>query len=166
MSKFVFPPRNWPSWSTCTLEIISWKPFHIFQKVFAAYIYRYIKITNIYLKYCVMFIPSLLWKKNNSVQYFYFPKNNNITDVNKDTFCRSNDTYYLRLSLSEVRLDGNPVVLSKYPDSFVCMKVLPVGKYRWGNRTPITTPIMELFLLRLCERVTDIFKIFGALVPL
>ncbi|XP_008318921.1 osteoglycin, paralog a [Cynoglossus semilaevis] len=57
-------------------------------------------------------------------------QNNNITDVNKDTFCRSNDTYYLRLSLSEVRLDGNPVVLSKYPDSFVCMKVLPVGKYR------------------------------------
>ncbi|XP_070759287.1 osteoglycin, paralog a [Enoplosus armatus] len=57
-------------------------------------------------------------------------QNNNITEVNTDTFCRSNDTYYLRLSLSEVRLDGNPVVLSKYPDSFTCMKVLPVGRYR------------------------------------
>lgn len=57
-------------------------------------------------------------------------QNNNITDVNVDTFCRSNDTYYLRPSLSEVRLDGNPVVLSKYPDNFTCMKVLPVGKYR------------------------------------
>ncbi|XP_026162394.1 osteoglycin, paralog a [Mastacembelus armatus] len=57
-------------------------------------------------------------------------QNNNITEVNKDTFCRSNDTYYLRLNLSEVRMDGNPVVLSKYPDIFTCMKILPVGKYR------------------------------------
>ncbi|KAL3978562.1 osteoglycin, paralog a [Oreochromis aureus] len=57
-------------------------------------------------------------------------QNNNITEVNVDTFCRSNDTYYLRPSLNEVRLDGNPVVLSKYPDNFTCMKVLPVGKYR------------------------------------
>nr|XP_057910622.1 osteoglycin, paralog a [Doryrhamphus excisus] len=57
-------------------------------------------------------------------------QNNNITDVNIDTFCRSNDTYYLRPSLSEVRLDGNPVILSKYPDSFTCLQVLPVGWYR------------------------------------
>ncbi|XP_056292470.1 osteoglycin, paralog a [Pseudoliparis swirei] len=57
-------------------------------------------------------------------------QNNNITDVNINTFCRSNDTYYLRPSLGEVRLDGNPVVLSKYSDSFTCMKVLPVGRYR------------------------------------
>ncbi|XP_072237521.1 osteoglycin, paralog a [Leuresthes tenuis] len=57
-------------------------------------------------------------------------QNNNITEVNIDTFCKSNDTYYLRMSLSEVRMDGNPVVLSKNPDSFTCMKVLPVGQYR------------------------------------
>ncbi|XP_051932328.1 osteoglycin, paralog a [Hippocampus zosterae] len=57
-------------------------------------------------------------------------QNNNITDINIDTFCRSNDTYYLRPNLSEVRLDGNPVILSKYPDSFMCMKVLPIGRYR------------------------------------
>ncbi|TNM89194.1 osteoglycin, paralog a [Takifugu flavidus] len=57
-------------------------------------------------------------------------QNNNITEVNVNTFCKSNDTYYLRPSLSEVRLDGNPVVLSKYHDSFTCMNVLPVGKYR------------------------------------
>ncbi|XP_077458313.1 osteoglycin, paralog a isoform X2 [Stigmatopora argus] len=57
-------------------------------------------------------------------------QNNNITEVNVDTFCHSNDTYYLRPGLSEVRLDGNPVVLSKYPDSFMCMQVLPIGRYR------------------------------------
>ncbi|XP_031716708.1 osteoglycin, paralog a [Anarrhichthys ocellatus] len=57
-------------------------------------------------------------------------QNNNITEVTVNTFCRANDTYYLRPSLSDVRMDGNPVVLSKYPDSFTCMKVLPVGRYR------------------------------------
>ncbi|XP_034559449.1 osteoglycin, paralog a [Notolabrus celidotus] len=57
-------------------------------------------------------------------------QNNNITDVNINTFCRSNDTYYLRPSLNEVRMDGNPVILSKYPDSFTCMKILPIGRYR------------------------------------
>ncbi|XP_029989373.1 osteoglycin, paralog a [Sphaeramia orbicularis] len=57
-------------------------------------------------------------------------QNNNITEVNKDTFCRSNDTYYLRPSLNEVRLDGNPVVLSTFADTFTCMKVLPIGRYR------------------------------------
>ncbi|KAM9860255.1 osteoglycin, paralog a [Aulostomus maculatus] len=57
-------------------------------------------------------------------------QNNNITEVNSDTFCKSNDTYYLRPSLNEVRMDGNPVVLSKYPDSFICLRVLPVGRYR------------------------------------
>ncbi|KAM4583437.1 osteoglycin, paralog a [Fundulus diaphanus] len=57
-------------------------------------------------------------------------QDNNITEVNTDTFCKSDNSYYLRLSLSEVRMDGNPVVLSKYPDSFTCMKVLPVGRYR------------------------------------
>ncbi|XP_037346258.1 osteoglycin, paralog a [Pungitius pungitius] len=65
----------------------------------------------------------------DSVQILHL-QNNNITDVNIDTFCRSNDNYYLRPSLSEVRMDGNPVVLSKYPDSFTCMKVLPIGQYR------------------------------------
>ncbi|XP_028301993.1 osteoglycin, paralog a [Gouania willdenowi] len=57
-------------------------------------------------------------------------QNNNITEVNINTFCKSNNTYYLRPILSEVRMDGNPVVLSKHPDSFTCMKVLPIGRYR------------------------------------
>lgn len=57
-------------------------------------------------------------------------QDNNITEINTDTFCKSDNSYYLRLSLTEVRMDGNPVVLSKYPDSFTCMKVLPVGRYR------------------------------------
>lgn len=86
-------------------------------------------------------------KKRLYQYYFIFFQNNNITEVNVDTFCRSNDTYYLRPSLNEVRLDGNPVVLSKYPDNFTCMKVLPVGKYRWGdwNLTVLPLLLMEVF---------------------
>nr|XP_024000311.1 mimecan-like isoform X2 [Salvelinus alpinus] len=57
-------------------------------------------------------------------------KNNNITDVTSDTFCNGNNTYYVRPNLMEVRLDGNPVLLSKSPDSFTCLNSLPVGKYR------------------------------------
>ncbi|XP_034020732.1 osteoglycin, paralog a [Thalassophryne amazonica] len=64
-----------------------------------------------------------------SVQILHL-QNNNITEINRSTFCKANDTYYLRPTLSEVRIDGNPVVLSKYPDSFTCLKVLPVGRYR------------------------------------
>lgn len=57
-------------------------------------------------------------------------QNNNISEVRLDTFCRSNDTFYLRPKLSEIRLDGNPVLLSKNPDTFTCLSVLPVGRYR------------------------------------
>lgn len=74
----------------------------------------------------VMELFSLL----DSKHCFPLLQNNNITEVNINTFCRSNDTYYLRPSLNQVRLDGNPVVLSKYPDSFTCMNVLPIGRYR------------------------------------
>lgn len=56
-------------------------------------------------------------------------QNNNITTVSDDSFCKGNDTYYLRTNLNEVRMDGNPVVLAKYPNSFTCLKALPIGKY-------------------------------------
>ncbi|KAF7645903.1 hypothetical protein LDENG_00196820 [Lucifuga dentata] len=57
-------------------------------------------------------------------------QNNNITEISTDTFCRRNDTYYLRPRLSEIRMEGNPVVLSKYPDSFTCLRSVPTGRYR------------------------------------
>ncbi|KAG7278236.1 hypothetical protein CRUP_012732 [Coryphaenoides rupestris] len=57
-------------------------------------------------------------------------QNNNITEISTDTFCKGNNTYYLRPNLNEVRLDGNPVVLSKYPNSCTCLKALPIGRYQ------------------------------------
>ncbi|XP_043933342.1 mimecan [Protopterus annectens] len=56
-------------------------------------------------------------------------QNNNITTVTDDTFCKSNNTRYIRHALNEVRLDGNPIFLAKFPNSFTCLKNLPSGKY-------------------------------------
>ncbi|XP_063796781.1 mimecan [Pseudophryne corroboree] len=54
---------------------------------------------------------------------------NNITSITDDTFCKSNDTRYLRPKLDEIRMEGNPVILGKYPNSFTCLRTLPHGSY-------------------------------------
>ncbi|KAJ4934871.1 hypothetical protein JOQ06_007652 [Pogonophryne albipinna] len=56
-------------------------------------------------------------------------KNNKISTVTDETFCRGNSSYYIRTNMDEVRLDGNPVVLSEHPDSFICLQALPIGWY-------------------------------------
>lgn len=56
-------------------------------------------------------------------------QNNNITAINDMTFCKGNTTRYLRTSMDVVRLDGNPVGLGIYPNSFICLRSLPVGRY-------------------------------------
>ncbi|XP_053577164.1 mimecan [Bombina bombina] len=56
-------------------------------------------------------------------------QHNNITSITDDTFCRANDTRYVRTKMDEIRMDGNPVILGKYPNSFTCLKVLPSGSY-------------------------------------
>nr|DBA18833.1 TPA: hypothetical protein GDO54_017036 [Pyxicephalus adspersus] len=56
-------------------------------------------------------------------------QHNNITSITDDTFCKSNDTRYLRTRLDEVRMEGNPVILGKYPNSFTCLRTLPYGSY-------------------------------------
>ncbi|KAM6160586.1 mimecan [Erethizon dorsatum] len=54
---------------------------------------------------------------------------NNITSVTDDTFCKSNDTRYIRDRVEEIRLEGNPIILGKHPNSFICLKRLPIGSY-------------------------------------
>ncbi|MCJ8741654.1 hypothetical protein PDJAM_G00073180 [Pangasius djambal] len=56
--------------------------------------------------------------------------NNNITTLTDDTFCKGNDTHYIRYNMQEVRLDGNPVVLAQHPNSFICLRSLPIGLYK------------------------------------
>nr|XP_020017906.1 mimecan [Castor canadensis] len=54
---------------------------------------------------------------------------NNITSITDDTFCKANDTRYIRERIEEIRLEGNPIMLGKHPNSFICLKRLPVGSY-------------------------------------
>ncbi|XP_028853214.1 osteoglycin, paralog a [Denticeps clupeoides] len=56
-------------------------------------------------------------------------QNNNISTVNADTFCKGSDNYYIRPNMNEIRMDGNPVMLAQYPNSFTCLKALPIGRY-------------------------------------
>ncbi|KAG5839026.1 osteoglycin, paralog b [Anguilla anguilla] len=56
-------------------------------------------------------------------------QNNNITSINDMTFCKGNTTRYLRTNMNVIRLDGNPVGLGMYPNSFICLRSLPIGRY-------------------------------------
>ncbi|XP_059190194.1 osteoglycin, paralog b [Centropristis striata] len=55
--------------------------------------------------------------------------NNKISKITDETFCKGNDSHYIRTNLNEVRLDGNPVLLWKHPNSFICLETLPIGWY-------------------------------------
>ncbi|XP_068606054.1 osteoglycin, paralog b [Brachionichthys hirsutus] len=55
--------------------------------------------------------------------------NNKIAKITDQTFCKGSTSYYIRHNMDEVRLDGNPITLSKYPNSFVCLQSLPIGWY-------------------------------------
>ncbi|NXG07966.1 EPYC protein, partial [Sakesphorus luctuosus] len=54
-------------------------------------------------------------------------QNNNIQEMNEDTFCKMRDFSYVRGALEDIRLDGNPINLSKTPYAYMCLPRLPVG---------------------------------------
>ncbi|NXO32082.1 MIME protein, partial [Cisticola juncidis] len=54
---------------------------------------------------------------------------NNITSITDDTFCKSNNTRYIRTRMDEIRMEGNPIVLGKHANAFSCLRMLPVGTY-------------------------------------
>ncbi|KAJ8016118.1 hypothetical protein DPEC_G00003850 [Dallia pectoralis] len=54
---------------------------------------------------------------------------NKITTLSDETFCQRNNTWYIRTNIEEVRLDGNPLNLANHPNSFVCLRALPIGQY-------------------------------------
>uniref|UniRef100_A0A4W3HVN6 Epiphycan n=1 Tax=Callorhinchus milii TaxID=7868 RepID=A0A4W3HVN6_CALMI len=56
-------------------------------------------------------------------------QNNNIQHINDDTFCNSKDINYVRKPLQDIRLDGNPINLSKTPQAYICLLHMPVGTY-------------------------------------
>lgn len=60
---------------------------------------------------------------------FFVLQHNNITTINDDTFCKSNNTRYIRTRMDEIRMEGNPILLAKHVNAFSCLRTLPVGTY-------------------------------------
>ncbi|XP_043092143.1 epiphycan isoform X2 [Puntigrus tetrazona] len=54
-------------------------------------------------------------------------QNNNIQMLHEDTFCNPHDLNYIRNALEDVRLDGNPINLSRTPQAYICLPRIPVG---------------------------------------
>ncbi|XP_060089251.1 opticin isoform X2 [Heteronotia binoei] len=56
-------------------------------------------------------------------------QNNNIQTMHEDAFCNSIDHSYIRRALEDIRLDGNPINLSLFPDAYFCLPRLPTGHF-------------------------------------
>ncbi|XP_021154000.2 opticin [Columba livia] len=56
-------------------------------------------------------------------------QNNNIQTMHKDTFCDSQDHSQVRRALEDIRLDGNPINLSLFPNAYFCLPRLPTGRF-------------------------------------
>nr|AAH92942.1 Epyc protein [Danio rerio] len=54
-------------------------------------------------------------------------QNNNIQMIHEDTFCNPHDLNYIRNALEDVRLDGNPINLSRTPQAYICLPRIPIG---------------------------------------
>ncbi|KAL4658423.1 epiphycan-like [Arapaima gigas] len=54
-------------------------------------------------------------------------QNNNIQMLHEDTFCNLKDINYIRKALEDIRLDGNPINLSKTPQAYTCLPRVPIG---------------------------------------
>uniref|UniRef100_A0A8C8VMU2 Opticin n=1 Tax=Pelusios castaneus TaxID=367368 RepID=A0A8C8VMU2_9SAUR len=56
-------------------------------------------------------------------------QNNNIQILHEDTFCDSQDHHHVRWALEDIRLDGNPINLSLFPNAYICLPRLPTGLF-------------------------------------
>ncbi|NXV84111.1 OPT protein, partial [Atlantisia rogersi] len=56
-------------------------------------------------------------------------QNNNIQTMHEDTFCDSQDHSQIRRALEDIRLDGNPINLSLFPNAYFCLPRLPTGHF-------------------------------------
>ncbi|NXL90257.1 OPT protein, partial [Alectura lathami] len=76
---------------------------------------------------------------NNQLDYIPAPlpeslrslhlQNNNIQTMHEDTFCNSQDQSHVRRALEDIRLDGNPINLSLFPNAYFCLPRLPMGHF-------------------------------------
>ncbi|XP_015256376.1 PREDICTED: uncharacterized protein LOC107101828 [Cyprinodon variegatus] len=78
-----------------------------------------------------------LYLTDNNIDYIPVPlpdslrslhlQRNNIQMMHEDTFCNLNDFSYIRNALEDIRLDGNPINLSKTPQAYICLPRIPIG---------------------------------------
>ncbi|NWH60582.1 OPT protein, partial [Geococcyx californianus] len=71
------------------------------------------------------FIPAPLPESLRSLHL----QNNNIQTMHEDTFCDSRDHSQVRRALEDIRLDGNPINLSLFPNAYFCLPRLPTGRF-------------------------------------
>ncbi|KAG5274660.1 hypothetical protein AALO_G00138750 [Alosa alosa] len=106
---------------------------------------KYLDVSNNQLK--SVGIHDEAFKDMNTLQFLYLSKNlldyipvplpeslralhlqnNNIQTLHADTFCNSHNIHYVRRDLEDIRLDGNPLDVSLFPQAYVCLTRLPVG---------------------------------------
>ncbi|XP_069811842.1 epiphycan [Dendropsophus ebraccatus] len=80
----------------------------------------------------------ILYLNDNSLDHIPIPlpdslqalhlQDNNIQEMHEDTFCNMKDFSYARRALEDIRLDGNPINLSRTPQAFMCLPRIPVGR--------------------------------------
>lgn len=63
----------------------------------------------------------------SSNYYFLLLQRNNIQMMHEDTFCNMKDFNYIRNALEDIRLDGNPINLSRTPQAYICLPRIPIG---------------------------------------
>lgn len=78
-----------------------------------------------------------LYMTDNNIDYIPVPlpdslrslhlQRNNIQMMHEDTFCNLKDFNYIRNALEDIRLDGNPINLSRTPQAYVCLPRIPIG---------------------------------------
>ncbi|NWV85171.1 OPT protein, partial [Dasyornis broadbenti] len=71
------------------------------------------------------FIPAPLPESLRSLHL----QNNNIRTMHEDTFCDSREHGHVRRALEDIRLDGNPINLSLFPNAYSCLPRLPTGRF-------------------------------------
>ncbi|XP_060629016.2 opticin isoform X2 [Anolis sagrei] len=56
-------------------------------------------------------------------------QNNHIQTLHEDTFCDGQDHSHIHRALEDIRLDGNPINLSLFPNAYFCLPRLPTGRF-------------------------------------
>uniref|UniRef100_A0A3Q0R273 Epiphycan n=1 Tax=Amphilophus citrinellus TaxID=61819 RepID=A0A3Q0R273_AMPCI len=79
----------------------------------------YLYLTDNHIDYIPVPLP-------NSLRSLHLQRNN-IQMMHEDTFCNLKDFSYIRNALEDIRLDGNPINLSRTPQAYICLPRIPIG---------------------------------------